>query len=66
MLIKPPCLMYVLVGKCTMDSCGSKLYVLIKGLNDKCNITLPLIIMLSGNILPFQIIYAGKMKACHP
>ena len=48
-----------------MDSCGSK-SVPIKGLSDKRNITLTITITLSGNILPFQIIYAGKTKACHP
>ena len=48
-----------------MDSCGSK-SVLIKGLTDKRNITLTFTITLSGDILPFQILYAGKTKACHP
>ena len=48
-----------------MDSCGSK-SVHIKGLSDKCNITLTFTVTLSGKILPFQIIYAGKTKACHP
>ena len=56
---------YVSVGKCTMDSCGSK-SVPIKGLSNKRNITLTITITLSGNILPFQIIYAGKTKACMP
>ena len=48
-----------------MDLCGSK-SVPIKGLSDKHNITLTITITLSGNTLPFQIIYAGKTKACHP
>ena len=55
---------YVSVGR-TMDLQGSRA-VPIKGLTDKRNITLTLVITLSGVFLPFQIIYAGKTKASQP
>ena len=48
-----------------MDLQGSRA-VPIKGLPDKRNITLTLVIILSGCFLPFQIIYAGKTKASQP
>ena len=38
----------------------------IKGLTDKCNITLNFVISLAGEFLPMQIIYVGKTTACHP
>ena len=38
----------------------------IKGLTDKCNITLTFVISLSGEFLPLQIIYQGKTKASLP
>lgn len=38
----------------------------IKGLTDKCNITLTFVISLSGEFLPLQIIYQGKTKASFP
>lgn len=44
-----------------MASLGSK-SVPIKGLSDKCNITLNFVITLSGEFLPLQIIYGGKTK----
>ena len=56
---------YVSVGKRTMDPRGSRA-VPIKGLSDKRNITLTLVITLSGSFLPVQIIYAGKTKASQP
>ena len=56
---------YVSVGRRTMDMCGSRA-VPIKGLSDKRNITLTLVVTLSGSFLPFQIIYAGKTKASQP
>ena len=46
---------YVSVGRRTMDLRGSQA-VPIKGLNDKRNITLTLVVTLSGCFLPFQII----------
>lgn len=56
---------YVSVGRRTMDLRGSRA-VPIKGLTDKRNITLTLVVTLSGCFLPFQIIYAGKTKASQP
>ena len=40
--------------------------VSIKGLSDKCNITLMFVITLAGEFLPLQIIYGGKTDRCHP
>ena len=48
-----------------MDTCGSQA-VPIKGLIDKRNITITLVVILSGSFLIFQIIYAGKTKASQP
>ena len=42
-------------------NCNSQ-SVPIKGLTDKRNITLTLVISLSGEFLPLQIIYQGKTK----
>ena len=56
---------YVSVGKSTMAKRGDK-SVSIKGLSDKRNITLTLIITLAGDFLPLQIIYGGKTDRCHP
>lgn len=58
-----PC-SYVSVGKSTMAKRGQK-SVSIKGLTDKRNITLTFV-SLSGEFLPFQIIYAGKTTASQP
>lgn len=58
-----PC-SYVSVGKSTMAKRGQK-SVSIKGLTDKRNITLTFV-FLSGEFLPFQIIYAGKTTASQP
>ena len=44
---------------------GSK-SVAIKGLTDKRNITLTLVISLAGEFLPLQIIYGGKTVASQP
>lgn len=38
----------------------------IKGLTDKRNITLTFVVSLSGEMLPFQIIYGGKTTASQP
>ena len=57
---------HVSVGRRTMDLRGSRA-VPIKGLlTDKRNITLTLVVTLSGCFLPFQIIYAGKTTASQP
>ena len=56
---------YVSVGRRTMDLRGSQA-VQIKGLTNKRNITLTLVVTLSGCFLPFQIIYADKTKASQP
>ena len=56
---------YVSVGRKTMAQRASK-NVPVKGLNDKRNITLTLVVTLAGSFLPFQIIYAGKTKASQP
>ena len=54
---------YVSVGRSTMSSSRAKT-VPIKGLTDKCNITLNFVISLAGEFLPMQIIYSGKITAC--
>ena len=56
---------YISVGKTTMARQGSK-SVAIKGLTDKRNITLTLVISLAGGFLPLQIIYGGKTVASQP
>lgn len=56
---------YVSVGKSTMAKRGDK-SVSIKGLSDKCNITVTFVITLAGEFLPLQIIYGGKTDRCHP
>lgn len=56
---------YVSVGKQTMAIHGSK-SVPIAGLSDKRNITLTFVVPLAGELLPMQIIYAGKTKQSQP
>lgn len=56
---------YVATGKVTMAGTNSK-HVAIKGGNDKRQITLTVIESLSGEMLPFQIIYKGKTKRSLP
>ena len=56
---------YISVGKVTMAKKGST-SVAIKGVTDKCKITLTFIISLSGQFLLLQIIYGGMTNASHP
>ena len=52
-----PC-SYVSVGKMTMAKKGDKKF---KGLTDKRNITLTFVVSFTGEFLPMQIIYGGKL-----
>ena len=49
----------------TMEQIGSK-RVEIQGVNEKRQITTVLCGSLTGDYLPFQLIYKGKTKRCHP
>ena len=55
----------VSVGKSTMAVKGDK-SIPIKGITDKRAITLNLVVTLSNEILPTQVIYSGKTKASQP
>ena len=56
---------FVSPGKYTFDVKGVKT-VLIKGINDKPQITATFTIFMSGESLVFQVIYEGKTKRCLP
>lgn len=49
----------------TLEECGSK-QVSIIGMDDKREMTVLLACSLSGNLLPPQLLYAGKTAKCHP
>ena len=51
-------------GDWTMEECGSR-QVKITGLDDKRQITALLSVTMSGQMLPVQLIYAGKTDRCH-
>ena len=55
---------FITTSKVTMAEKGSK--HVVAGSNDKRAITLTLIETLSGDILPFQVIYQGKTARCLP
>ena len=52
-------------GDWTMEERGSR-QVKITGLDDKRQITALLSVTMSGQMLPVQLIYAGKTDRCHP
>ena len=52
------------VSAWTMAECGSK-QVEIVGLDDKREITVVLACAMSGDMLPPQVLYAGKTENCH-
>ena len=56
---------YVEVSKTTMAPRNAK-HVAVTNTNDKRAITITLSITLSGEILPYQLIYGGKTKRCLP
>ena len=56
---------YVAASKITMHEKGAK-HVTTAGGNDKRTVTLTVVATLSGCLLPFQIIYAGKTDRCLP
>ena len=56
---------YIPVSSWTMAKEGTK-RIEIGGLGDKRQLTLVLAGSLSGNILPFQVIYTGKTPKCLP
>ena len=58
-------LFYVCPGKHTFSSKGSK-NVLIKGLDNKRQITATLLVSATGSFLHIQLIYQGKSKRCLP
>ena len=58
-------LKFVPCGEWTMEQKGSK-RVEIAGLSDKRMITAVVVSMLSGDMLPVQLIYDGKTNRCHP
>ena len=58
-------LSYVSPGKYTFDLKGSKT-VLIKGVDDKRQITATFTVTASGSFLPIQLIYSGKTKRSLP
>ena len=49
----------------TMEQQGSS-RVEIAGINDKRQVTLTLAGSMSGELLPVQLLYQGKMTRCHP
>ena len=58
-------LSYVSPGKYTFNIKGSS-NVHIKGIDDKRQITATFAVSATGELLPFQLIYAGKTKKCLP
>ena len=52
-------------GEWTMEKRGEN-QVSINGLEDKCQVTLLLCVTKMGNMLPPQMIYAGKTDCCLP
>ncbi len=66
MLIKRHLHNDVSVGRLTMATHGSKTVPIVVGLYDKRNITLTFVVILAGDFLPMQIIYAGKTKQSQP
>lgn len=56
---------YIPTSSWTLEKEGSK-RVEIVGKGDKCQITAVLGCSMSGNILPFQLIYEGKTPHCFP
>ena len=58
-------LSYVSPGKYTFNIKGSS-NVPIKGIDDKRQITAIFAVSATGELLPFQLIYAGKTKKCLP
>ena len=58
-------LLYVSVGKSTMARKGSTA-IPIKGVTDKCAITLNFVVTLANDFLPMQVMYSGKTKASQP
>ena len=53
------------VSEWTLEIQGTK-QIDVVGLDDKREVTVLLAVSLSGNLLPPQVIYAGKMRRCHP
>ena len=49
----------------TMEQQGSSC-IEVTGINDKCQITLTLAGLMSGELLPVQFLYQGKTTHCHP
>ena len=53
------------VSEWTLEIQGTK-QIDVVGLDDKREVTVLLAVSLSGNLLPPQVIYAGKTRRCHP
>lgn len=55
----------VLTGQWIMNQAGGKV-IAITNSDDKCQITAISIATMTGEYLPPQVIYKGKMVRCHP
>ena len=48
-----------------MEEEGSKTIPIV-GLGDKQQITVTVVVAMTGEMLPMQVLYTGKTERCHP